>query len=366
MIQKTILTVLSIVLLLSCSDNSNNNIYQYSHLIDVELVDVPVNVNQIQNHVKTYQQHHFLSYFNPENNTMGIYDMDNQRHKTISIPMQKLIKKRRTSSDLFVYSLDSIFYFDRDLNGVFLFDTSCCVINKYPINSKYPAYGAPSNFYVFSKYLYYSWFPKVDIGEKSIRKELFSKLAPICKKELGNENAYIFGSTPDKYKTGNNYYSYGPDIFVGLQNQIIISYPPDHNIYIYNNEKLTKRACKSNFIECFTEISDEQFRNISFCRTYMGQEPKYTKIVANPYRAEYYRIAKLRFDLENVDIKSARWSIIIMNERFEVTGEVVLPYSEFMPDIIVPAKEGLYVKKTPKRKEEFSGNLTLSLLQFTL
>jgi len=350
----------------SCNKYSKNKIYHVKHLNDIECNNIPSKVSQIQNRIDTNLSYSYFTYFNSNTNTVGVFFL--KKNYSINIPLQKLFKKRRTHSDFYVYSPDSIFYFDRDLMGVFLFDSSGTIINKFSIDFNYPPNPIASNFFIFSKSLYYSWLPKSDMGTRSTRKQTFETISPICKVNIDgilNSDCFSsFGVYPNNYKTGNNYYDYGPSIFVGLNNQIITSYAADNNIYIYKNSELVaQKTCKSNFINEFKDIPDDYISNLSYCQTYLGEEPKFTKLIIDPYSKRYYRVTKLRVDLGKADVKSAKWSMVIMNESFDVIGEALLPYSEYMPDIIIPSRKGLYVKRSPKSKGEFNGELTLSLLQ---
>jgi hypothetical protein len=82
-----------------------------------------------------------------------------------------------------------------------------------------------------------------------------------------------------------------------------------------------KKVCKSNFIDEFKDISDEDNSNLTYCQTYLGQEPRYTKLIVDPYKKRYYRVTKLRLEIGKQDIKSAKWTIIIMNETFDIKVE---------------------------------------------
>jgi len=367
-----ILIIFILLSTISCNKYSKNSIYQVKHINDIECSKVPYNVSQIQSRIDTSFINSYFPYFNSNNNTLGIFFLEKNYKISIPIPLKKLIKKRRTNSDFYFYSLDSIFYFDRDLLGVFLFDSLGTIINKFSIKSKYPPNPITSNFFIFSKNsLYYSWLPKSDMSTRGSRKQTFEAISPICKVKIDNiissANGYSsFSEYPNNYKTGNNYYNYGPNIYVGLNNQIISSYQANHNIYIYkNSELIAQKACRSNFIYEFDNIPDEYNSNLSYCQTFIGKEPKYTKFIVDPYNKWYYRITKLRMSLKKTDMKNAKWSIIILNDSFDIIGEALLPYSDYMPDIIIPSKEGLYIKRTAKSKEEFNGNLFLSLIQFT-
>lgn len=363
------LSIVSIIfvftILLSCNKHPRNSIFQVNHIKDVEYVDVPYNVLQVQSRVETNRTSSYFCYYNPKDNTLNI-NLD-LKHNNV-IPLQKIVKKKPAASDFFVHSLDSIYYFDDDLSNFILFDLSGQIIQKYSFAPKHPPNPTISNFFVVSEQLYYSWLPAIDLTTRLKRKNAFSQIFPICVLSLNqpiNSNSYsFFGSYPIDYQAGNNYYNFGPDIFLGLENQIVISFESDHNIYIYKNSNLIKKKLsKSNFIDNFVDISDEDLSNLSYCQTYQGQEPSYKRIIVDTYKKRYYRVTKQRIDIMKSDVNHLNWSLIIMNEKFDVIGEALFPYSEYMPDIIIPSENGILIKKTANSEKETYGDLILSLIK---
>lgn len=353
--------------MLSCNKFPRNSICQVSHIKDVECVKIPYNVLQIQSRVGTNSTLNYFSYYNPDDNTLGI-NLDLNQPKII--PLQKITRKKPSVSDFFVHSIDSIYYFDSDSLDFILFNTFGQIINKYSIEPKYPPNPTTSNFYVISDKLYYSWLPAIDLTTRLTRKNAFSQISPICMmsldKAMNSNNYSVFGVYPNEYQAGKNFYNFGPDIFIGLENQIVISFESDHNLYIYKNSNLLeKKLCKSNFIDNFIDISDKDFSNLSYCQIYQGQEPRYKRIIVDNFNKRYYRVTKPRIDIMKSDIIYLNWSLIIMNENFDIIGEALFPYTDYMPDIIIPSENGIYIKKTAKSEEETYGNLILSLIKLS-
>lgn len=353
-------------ILISCEDRSNNKVYKVSHIKDIEC-NIPFNVKQIKHKGIYSLSDNSFYYFNSNNNTIGIYNIEKQHNTKIPTPFQRLIKKRRSNSEFYFLTSDSIYLFDRDLKAIVHFDTSGTIKNKYSINSHYPPNPMASNFFVITDYLYYSWLPESNMRTSLERRNSFNSISPICRLHHDNldreQDYYIFGEFPDNYKSGNNYLDYGPGLFVGFQNQLIVSYSVSDKLYIYKNSELLEiKKCKSNYIKKFNSISDENFSNLSYCQNFQAQEPRYINVIIDPFKRMYYRVVKHRMKLENQNINEAKWSLIIMNEHFDVLGEAVFSFSNYMPDIIVPSANGLYIKTTPKSKADFNGNLNLSLI----
>lgn len=370
--QIIVVLLLLLSLVLSCNKYSKNKIGIVIHIKDVECPNIPTYVRQIKSHLITIQAFSCLSYYNSNNNTMGVCLVEKGQNKNIPGPFQRLVTKGRHESALFVHSMDSIYYFDRDIMEVFLFDTSGQIIDKFSINSKnHPNSMISSFFFVCSESLFYSWVPETDFSNRISRERAFKTNSPICEVRLdstiSHNNPVTFGIFPDDYKEGKNYYDFSPNIFKGLKNEIIVSYEADHYLYVYRDSTLIEKVkCKSNFIDDFEDISDENFSNLSYCQTYQGQEPRYTNLIIDPFMRRYYRIVKLRMEIGKIDKENTKWTMIVLTDTFDVIGEVSFSYFDYMPDIIIPTMEGLYVKKSPKNETEYKGNLTLSLLNFSL
>lgn len=351
----------------SCNKFPRNSIFQVSHIKDIECVKIPYNALQIQSHVRTNMTLNYFSYYNPNDNTLGL-NLDLNDRKII--PLQNITSKKPAVSDFFVHSIDSIYYFDSDSLNFILFNTFGQIIDKYSIDPKYPPNPTTSNFYAISDKLYYSWLPAIDLTTRSSRKNAFSQISPIfmlrLDKAINSNNYSVFGVYPNDYQAGKNFYNFGPDIFIGLENQIVISFESDHNLYIYENSNLLElKLSKSNFIDSFIDISDKDFSNLSYCQIYQGQEPRYKRIILDNFNKRYYRVTKPRIDIMKSDIISLNWSLIIMNENFDIIGEALFPYADYMPDIIIPSENGIYIKKTAKSEKETYGNLILSLIKLS-
>ena len=373
--KKNLIFVSLIVILLftiSCNNHSKNKIIEVKHIKDITCKNIPSNIVQIKNRIDTNFSDGYFAYSDGEDNTIGLFYIESDSNIKVPIPMKRQKNKKIYHSEFFVYSLDSIFYFDSDLLEFFLLDNSGKILNKFSVTSEYIPNIFASNYFVFSDNFYYSQFlTEADLSLKSSRKQIFETFSPICEinidSALSSNIISYFGVYPNSYKKGDNYDDYSPSIYVGLQNQIVSSYAKDHNIYVYkNSELIAQKECRSNYIDEFNSISDDDYTNLSICGTFQGEEPEYTNLIVDPYKKRYYRVTKLRMEIGKTDINIDKWTMIIMDENFDVIGEAVLPYSEYFPDIIIPSEKGVYIKRTPKNDKEFKGDLKLSLIQFAL
>ncbi len=356
----------------SCKiENQLNDIYQVETIKEMVCKNVPSSIHQIQSSPISRLQTDHIMYINPKSFSLEVYSMKNGNITQIPTPGSLFNHDRNSFANFYYRSQDSIYFYNKEHGYFMLFDSSGKVLNKHPIEDVKRPSPAIKNFYTITSDLIYSWFPEnAELQTTNKRKLIFDTIKPIC--ALGHNTlidsmhkAEIFGEFPESYKTGKNYYSFGPSLYCGLRNELIVSYEADHTLFIYDKMELSKTIqCQSNFINKFNDIPDDMFKNLRYCKVFQGQEPRYTDLIIDPFSNNYYRVVKPRIDLKKSNINEISWSIIVMNKEFDVLYEVQLPFSEYLPEVVLPTKEGLFVKKSPKSKTDFYGDLILSLIKF--
>lgn len=364
---KVLILILVVLCTQACNQAPKNIEFLAIHTKDIKFENVPFQVTQINTRFDSNLTTPYLIYYNNKTDSLGLYF--NGKNSNIHAALPSMNNMRRFSSAFYVHTLDSIFYFDTDKMSILLFDTSGKSLKEYKLKSAFEPDIPLSSFFVFYNDLYYSWLPYLDTNTTFSRGKAYSSVAPFCKVNFKTKNLpyeyTTFGEYPDNYKKGLNYYNFSPNIFLGLNGEIISSFESDHTLYIYKNDKLIKqKVCKSNYIDKFDTVPDEKFTDLSFVSKFQGEQPKYVKLIVDPYQRRYYRISKLRFNTSDMKSDKLKWSIIILDENFDVLGESLLSYADYIPDIIIPTNDGLFIQRSPKLKEDFEGNLILSLLQF--
>ena len=149
------------------------------------------------------------------------------------------------------------------------------------------------------------------------------------------------------------------------ENSCLLSFACDDSIYLYNNGIKDKSIlCKSKYINKFAPIKDDDFFDMGSYRKYSLSKPKYSELIHNCFTNEYYRVAQHAKKIEN-NGKLANdfvpsWSMIVMDSSFKVINEYYFKTNEYSPRIIVTSKDGVYVEKAMKNKED---RLTLTLFK---
>ena len=194
----------------------------------------------------------------------------------------------------------------------------------------------------------------------------YENVKPVSVVDLVNRNVIVFGEFPELYKKNNlSFNDWFPVICPLEEDRCLMSFACDDSIYLYENGVKEKAfLCKSKYIDEFMPFDDSKAFDMGYYRRYSLSKPKYSNLIYNRSNGEYYRVAEQTKQVGNngklIDGHIPSWSIIVMDSSFSVKKECRFQLNEYNPDVIVPSKEGVYLKKTPLTKEE---NLKLTLFK---
>ena len=281
-----------------------------------------------------------------------------------------LTKESGNSMNFYFHTCDSIFYFESEGNFIRKYDTAGFHIGyDFSLNQSVINLMVASPF-ALSKNIYFSVVSnKHDFSSADSRKIAYEDSNPIWEYNFSDSNlSYVnaFGDYPKDYLLGKDFYNHSPNVIVGLNNELILSYQSDHNLWVNkrDSEGKTIVKAKSRYIEEFNHLNDEDGSNLRLLKQYMAEEPKYENLITDVHKSYYYRIVKHRFDLDG-DKKSDngyKWSVMVLDAEFKVLKELLFSYREYTPDIFIPTSNGILVKKVPKNEAEDNGKLKLSLI----
>lgn len=92
------------------------------------------------------------------------------------------------------------------------------------------------------------------------------------------------------------------------------------------------------------------------------EQGMYWHFIYDKYRDVYYRFAFLPCELEandnpmDVELHRQKFSVIILNNKFEVIGETLFPKDKFSPKMFFVGKKGLYISESNPKNYEFDEN----------
>jgi hypothetical protein len=164
-------------------------------------------------------------------------------------------------------------------------------------------------------------------------------------------------SFPDIYLDGNNYNDLSTNYIskcVNGRNESIYSFPIEHNLFIYENNRFVKKTdAKSKFLNEFITTPDNLLLDIQHTMKLYITAPYYREVIYDRYRNLYYRVA----DIENDKIKDngkqqlfsdKNWGLIILNDKFNIINEIQFSNKTNLAGIL-PVKEGLLIINSTRK-----------------
>ena len=258
----------------------------------------------------------------------------------------------------FIKSIDSIFAFDNETSTLTLYDRTGSIIARHSINPNYsPLAMFPCGLIWYHNSLLLGNTSKtIGTGLTADRLHYYNEINPILKIKF-NDTSLIYqpiGEFPSIYSTtGNSYYNILPSICCGNGDDLCFSFAADNNLYLYNDSSLVlkKEVESSRFIDKFNIYPDDKRFDMLFLKSYLNDEPKFEKIIYDPYMQLYYRIVKHRTK-ETINGKTMNTrSIIVLDKQLNVQYEVKLD-RDLIPDIFIPTPHGILIGKICSNKPD--------------
>jgi hypothetical protein len=177
------------------------------------------------------------------------------------------------------------------------------------------------------------------------------------------------GRFPLKYKT-TFYYDMYPARCINQNNEIVYSFAADKNIYIFDQNGLKDSIdASSKFHEDTGPFPMDSMWDFNYIRKYFITEPKYVKIIFDPYRNLYYRVFQKRGKYLNEDGSfntSIDWTLLVFDSSFNKLSEIVFDGAKYSAMSLFPAKEGLLVGLKQQGKEANGALANKRTLNFEL
>ncbi len=300
----------------------------------------------------------------------SFYSLTNNK-KVFSIPIGNVCSNYSNRwNDAYIVSVDSVIIFNSESNQLFLLDEQGTIIDewefeKYIKDQEFHLFSGTSNNIYFKNKTIYCGIVRTDIrlNTKSTLLEYYNSPTNLIMKVSSNANQSfrLFGTFPDSYSNNpKNFYDVTPSRTISEENTIL-SFNKDHNLYIYNQDgDLIKTInAKSNYINNFVEIDEKNTYNFNYLKKYLTVEPKYERVIYDPFTHLYYRIVKHRIDnYENEDgtIKSmldSDYSIIFLDKNFNIIDEFLFDSKQYYIPGLIPTKNGVLLPSINKNEKHF-------------
>jgi hypothetical protein len=244
------------------------------------------------------------------------------------------------------------------------------IINSRPINfewgeNKYNIVNHVSNIIPVENFWYITIGPLFDIGNPKSFNQSISFEYRYDIKGQNLEELPVF--EPENYANQpHNFYSVVPSRVVDKENRLVYSWPEDEKIEVRSLQKIDSVFRFNAHINVFGELLNGSRSGPSG----MDQLKEaldhvlYVKILYDPYRNLFYRIASLptgEYKPEDLRHWTAfgrnRIGIIILDMNFQIAGYEILPAGKYNCYRAFVGKKGLYLSKNNIFREDFDENL---------
>lgn len=364
-----IILISLLVLSIFCSCE-RSNLFKYFSVTDIERIVIDTSKNSNSGYLFEISDSLYFLNQNLDSREIECYNLLTNKSRNL---FEDDINKNITKSifyQVFVKSFDSIYVLSLEKNLVSLIDSRGEVYREYQIPDSLTVAATPDlpleihgcNIHVgnTSKIL--------NVIDSDNRKEYYQQIKPeiiiSTLLQTSNSEFQLSGCFPDKYiESGNDFYDYFPTRCVNNDGQVLFSFNADHYIYVYDSTELSsKKKCRSRYIKSFNHIPGDKTFDMGYSRKFLMEEPKYERIYYDNHRGNYYRIVKHRAEMSEgkiEDVENFTWSIIVLDEDFNILGEQLFYFKDYNYQFFYPTKKGVYITKTNSDLEDKTIRLIL-------
>ena len=365
-----VILFLVVISTISCSDKNNNNKGAISLTKDTIAFPLKKNISaQSKKTVLRYFTHKgkpYLGYLNPMMNEIILFDFNTQK-------MVKRIKYQKRGPNgvgsirgFYALNFDSIFVTSPSAHrkSVFLTDTSASIIEKITfdilefedeLNNNSKKY--PIGIYPLTSRLNN---PLIKVNEKLHVRTNIQYMHPKDKNVSNHTLGVIYNTQQNTKKKSPFHY---PDInYIAspmvsshgyFNGRFFYSFATHDDVFVYSKDTVMQSyTSKSAFRKKpFTKIKNNPGKSIKILQKEALKQPNYQNIIHDPYRNVLYRFFVPGItvkDDDNISLLSQckkTFSIMILNEKFEVIGETLMPEMTLSPNLWFINKYGLYIAR---------------------
>lgn len=377
-VQKRLLHSLLFCLLIciySCDQNSYKfvKIKEYSFQFD--------SIDKTFANIYIDNNDEYLVLLNDSEKTIEIQSINDHELKH-SIPIEFLYSAsgRRSfmPSRFFIHSPDSIFILLLDDITIGLINNNGYIVKKWKVTDFYESkyeYILNASFEMPLMYSNERIFIQIAsiINDPSPQNRdlLFYSMPQELIIDISVDPPIITNNTctfPKPYQDGKHYYSdYFPSRIINNENLLIYSFKRDHNLYVYDTERLVDQVnAISDFYDYFNEYDRESTDDLAGAKEYVFTEPQYFRLIYDQFRDIYYRIFLHRMEYENPDgtiNNKKKWSIIVLNSNMEMMNEIVMDHELYYTTRIYPIKDGVLIQRKQSKNDRKIRKIDFDLLK---
>lgn len=322
-------------------------------------------------------------------NASGFYQYDREKHTLIFYSETGAENGRSVlqfpdslnpkSENAFTWCLnrDSVFALIAESKMVFQFGSNGELKNFFPVTanlsdgtSDYVLFASPQSPFAFDGKNLFVTATRMDmiVRTTETRKKYFSTPPDICiplDKSTAQNNC---GYWPGSYRDGESFRDFYPQRCVNKNKQLVFGFESSDSLYVMQNGNLiASHLCKSKYMTERHSFPDDSLGYFSFLDRFLINEPRYKYLVYDTYRNYYYRVVHHALDYETKDGMTVNsyldkpWSIMILDENFELLDEILMDQDRFVPGIY-PAENGIFLRQRPAKGS--TGPIAFTLFSF--
>ena len=362
------------ILFTSCSDKDNTKQYELMATDEKLVFELDTNTKNELFSYSTYEENgkNYFVFQAPDCNRILFYNMKTQKKEFEMDPPVDGNNGVGLANGYFIHNLDSIYIPNFHLKEIALINKECNVIDKYDYtkddNGQELSIASYSTAYLqqvekIGRDLYiYSGpnrFIKKDPVTVKFNMDSHQKTAlPFCYPEYPGSDTKL-----KKYGLETAF----SRCFDG--EKFIYSFYYDENIYVasIDHQSIQKIPIKSKFFDKVILPGELTAQPHEFC-----EKPWYGNLLYDKYRNVYYRIAYPQATIEKgirpmelLGYGRKNSSIIILDKKFNILGETLLPDYTYNSRIFLIRKEGIYISDSHYLNPNFSDDV-LSFRKFDL
>ncbi len=263
----------------------------------------------------------------------------------------------------FLYSHDTIFVYNYKEKMLYMLDSDCNIKKNWILKSSHESnqYKVDAEAIVSSPIIFnypYVYLSGSRLGQIPLNKR--EDLSLSCRINIENGEIIYGGMYPEQYSMadfGGVYFNQIYHTYVETEENLVLSFPADHHIYIYSKDlKMIKKyymgSRYSNSINSSSYNTLEVFKDKELRIEYFISQNSYGNILYDKYRDVFYRIAK--HPLTKWDGKTfiKPFSIIVMNRNGKLISEtpILKDYATLNLGNIHVTEKGLLIQKMSKNE----------------
>lgn len=360
-----------VVVLLCFSCKYNNYNQQFTLLSTNEKIEfqIPINTSSITSCIQyfnTDKGNQCLSYLS--GNKILFYNIDSlSLSSTLTMPKHGPKGVGRITG-FFVYNTDTIILTNRMGRTIYIVDQSGNLKKKIPIDRDL----MNGEYGIYLRYPSYQEKTLIITEQKIIAgTHLLNHPAPqdlhnykLCLQiNIINGHQELLPMSYPPLGNNNDEPVYNMFSTLYVEDEFIFSFMNSHNLYKTKYNKILKTIpAKSQYVNNDFKLPD--FSSGSFNTIARGvlERPAYLNFYYDKYRNVFYRFVKPGIKIEKSDNISELleyqplFSVMILNDKLEIIGEVLMPKNKYNLKMAFVAKEGLYISTNHPGNHDFSAD----------